>query len=150
MEKTMKTFHRSQHTALTSLLAAGVLAAALGAPAHAELPPVQRQGNIEYVMGGIGQSESDSMKAAEKNYSLSMVFAQRIGGQNDYAADIPLTIADSKGNTVLQTTVSGPYMLVKLPAGQYKVTATYNNQPQTRTVNIGGAGTTEHQSFEWH
>uniref|UniRef100_UPI0039EF0E23 carboxypeptidase-like regulatory domain-containing protein n=1 Tax=Bordetella sputigena TaxID=1416810 RepID=UPI0039EF0E23 len=116
--------------------------------AYADMPPVQQVGNIQYVSGGIGLDESTSMKAAEKDYSLSMVFAQHLDGQNAYAADVPITITDSKGAIVLQTTTSGPYLLVKLPPGTYKITSTYNGKAMTRQATVS-KGSHARIGFEW-
>jgi hypothetical protein len=116
--------------------------------AYADMPPVQQQGNVSFVTGGVGQDESASMKAAEKDYSLSMLFAQRVGDQNDYTADVPVTITDNKGATVLQTTTHGPYLLVKLPPGSYKITSTYNGKEMTRQATVS-KGSHARVVFEW-
>ncbi|ARP81308.1 hypothetical protein CAL12_10960 [Bordetella genomosp. 8] len=116
--------------------------------AYADMPPVQQQGNVQFVTGGVGLDESTSMKAAEKDYSLSMVFAKRRDGQNDYTADVPVTITDSKGATVLQTTTGGPYLLVKLPPGTYKITATYDGKAMTRQATVS-KGSHDRLGFEW-
>jgi hypothetical protein len=142
----MKTlgFNRPLLGALTALLLLGA-----GLPAaYADMPPIKKQGDIQYVTGGVGQSESDSMKAAEKDYSLSMVFVQRMGSENVYTADIPVTITDSKGATVLQATTSGPYMLVQLPPGTYKIKSTNNGKELERDATIG-RGSHSRAVFEW-
>ncbi|ANN78397.1 carboxypeptidase-like regulatory domain-containing protein [Bordetella flabilis] len=131
-----------------SAVAAVVLAAGWST-AHAELPPVQQQGNVQFVSGGIGLNESESMKAAEKDYPLALVFAQQMDGQNAYAADVPVTITDSKGATVLRTTTNGPYLLVRLPAGQYRITSTFNGKELVRQATVGGPGSHTRAVFEW-
>lgn len=116
--------------------------------AYADMPPLQRQGNIQFVTGGVGLDESNSMKASEKDYSLSMVFAQREGGQSVYTADVPVTITDSKGATVLQTTTNGPYLLVQLPPGSYTISSTYNGKKIVRQATIA-KGSHNRAVFEW-
>ena len=49
---------------------------------------------------------------------------------------------------MLRATSEGPYMLVKLPAGDYKVSATYKGQTQERQVAVKGAGAAR-AVFEW-
>ena len=51
-----------------------------------------------------------------------------------------MAIHDGQGKPVLRATSEGPYMLVKLPAGDYKVSATYKGQTQERQVAVKGAG----------
>jgi hypothetical protein len=69
-------------------------------------------------------------------------------GQNAYAADVPVTITDSKGTTVLKTTTNGPFLLVKLPAGEYKISSTYNGREQTHNASVKGPGSAR-LVFEW-
>ncbi|WP_454690640.1 carboxypeptidase-like regulatory domain-containing protein [Achromobacter aloeverae] len=129
---------------------AGALVWAAGmASAHAALPATQTQGSVEYVTGGIGLDESQSLKAAEKSYPLSLLFARKLDGKNDYTADVKVVITDAKGGTVLDATSGGPYMLVKLPPGEYKVSATLDGTEQTRKVSVKGNGSA-HAGFEWN
>jgi hypothetical protein len=132
---------------LSALAAALFFGAGLTA-AHADMPPVQQQGSVQFVTGGVGLDESNAMKAAEKDWSLSMVFAQRMDGQNVYTADVPVTITDSKGATVLQTTTNGPYLLVKLPPGTYKISSTYNGKELVRSATVS-RGSHARAVFEW-
>ncbi|MDF2861527.1 carboxypeptidase-like regulatory domain-containing protein [Achromobacter mucicolens] len=129
--------------ALGSMAIAGVLSTA-----QAGMPPVQHQGTVEYVSGGIGIDESEAMKAASSSYPLALTFAAQRGGKADYVADVTVAIRDAQGKAVLQTTSQGPYMLVKLPAGSYKISATYDGQAQDREVTVQGTGTAR-AMFEW-
>jgi hypothetical protein len=138
----MRTIHFRRSLAAMLIFGTGL------SVAYADMPRVQQQGNIQFVTGGVGQDESNSMQAAEKDYSLSMVFAQRVGNQNDYTADVPVTITDGKGATVLQTTTNGPFLLVKLPPGTYKITSTYNGKELVRQATIS-QGSHERAVFEW-
>ncbi|MBC9904336.1 MULTISPECIES: carboxypeptidase-like regulatory domain-containing protein [Achromobacter] len=129
--------------ALGSMAFAGILSTA-----QAGMPPVQQQGSVQYVSGGIGLDESEAMKAAAKDYPLALTFAAQRDGQADYVANVSVTISDAHGKSVLQTTAEGPYMLVKLPAGNYKISATYNGQAQNRNVAVQNTGTAR-AVFEW-
>ncbi|AVG39606.1 hypothetical protein LMG6001_01961 [Achromobacter insolitus] len=129
--------------ALGSMAFAGILSTA-----QAGLPPVQQQGSVQYVSGGIGLDESEAMKAAAKDYPLALTFAAQRDGKADYVANVAVTISDAQGKAVLQATAEGPYMLVKLPAGNYKVSATYNGQAQQRDVSVQNSGTAR-AVFEW-
>ena len=90
---------------------------------------------MQYV-SGIGLDESEALKAAAKDYPLALTFAAQVGGKADYVADVTVAIHDGQGKPVLRATSEGPYMLVKLPAGDYKVSATYKGQTQERQVAV--------------
>ncbi|OWT66237.1 carboxypeptidase-like regulatory domain-containing protein [Candidimonas nitroreducens] len=129
--------------------AAIVLAGALaGMQAYAALPPVQHQGSVEYVSGGIGSDESASFKEAAAKYPLALTFASNADGNGAYVADVQVVVRDSHDASVLNATSQGPYFLVRLPAGDYKVDATYKGKTQSRSVQVHDQGTTR-AVFEW-
>lgn len=123
--------------AITSL-GAGALALALSFPALAAgLPQAKTEHGITYVSGGIGQGESTAMKAAEKNYPLSLTLSA--GRHDEYLASVPLTIKNAKGETLLDAK-AGPIVLVKLPAGKYRIAATRRGKTLERTVTVAAKG----------
>lgn len=140
---------RFERSTLAALMAVGSLAlAGVLSTAQAALPPVKHQGSVQYVSGGIGIDESEAMKAAAKDYPLALTFAAQRDGKADYVASVAVTIHDSHGKEVLKAMAEGPYMLVKLPAGSYKISATYNGGAQDRQVTVQNTGTTR-AVFEW-
>ena len=143
MKKRFERCTMAAAVALGSMAIAGVLSTA-----QAGMPPVQHQGAIEYVSGGIGIDESEAMKAASGNYPLALTFAAQRGGKADYVADVAVAIRDAQGGNVLQVTAEGPYMLVKLPAGHYRISATFDGQAQEREVTVQSSGTAR-AMFEW-
>lgn len=135
-------------TQAAAMALVGMALAGIVSTARAELPPVQRQGAVEYVSGGIGIDESEAMKAAATQYPLALTFAAQRDGTADYVADVAVAIHDAQGKPVLQATSGGPYMLVKLPAGNYKISASYKGQAQEREVSVQNTGTAR-AMFEW-
>lgn len=129
--------------ALGSLAVAGILTTA-----QAALPAVKHQGTVQYVSGGIGLDESEALKAAAKDYPLALTFAAQRDGKADYVANVAVSIQDAHGKQVLKAESEGPYMLVKLPAGSYKVSATFNGKAQDREVTVQNSGTAR-AVFEW-
>ena len=135
------------------LFPAAVLAAAFAVPVtaatmmqSAALPQPKTEGAITYLSGGIGKPESTAMKAEARHYPLSMVFSAN--KDNEYLADVHVTIKDHTGKDVLSTVAEGPIMLVKLPAGRYTVIADANGKSFKRSVNVREKG--ERQlSFHW-
>jgi len=105
-----------------STLSAAVLCAALlsATGAHAQHPALQKAGDLQYVCGGIGIDESTAMRAAMKDYPLSLLFATQSG---DYLAKIQVVIEGEKGAQVGQFEAQGPVCLVRLDAGRYTVKA---------------------------
>lgn len=126
---------------------AGALALALVFPAAAApLPQAKTEHGVTYVSGGIGQDESSALKAEAKSYPLSVVFAA--GRQDEYLAEVPVTIKDRSGRTVLDTVSRGPIMLVRLPAGRYRIAATRNGKALQRSAAVQARGDTQ-VVFHW-
>lgn len=131
-------------TAALVLAASGQLAFA----ASANLPPVQHQGNITYLSGGVGSDESTAIKDAMHQYPLTLEFAGKTQSGNDYLADIPVQVSDMHGTTLLKTVAHGPFLLASLPSGRYSVTATYNGKTEHRTVTVASS-TQVREVFLW-
>ncbi|MGE8677908.1 MAG: carboxypeptidase regulatory-like domain-containing protein [Achromobacter marplatensis] len=140
---------RIERCTLAAMMAVGSMAiAGVLSTAQAALPPVKHQGSVQYVSGGIGIDESEAMKAAARDYPLALTFAAQRDGKADYVASVGVAIHDAQGKEVLKATAEGPYMLVKLPAGAYKVSATYEGKAQVREVTVQNTGTAR-AVFEW-
>ena len=125
-----------------SRIRATAFAAAFGAavPLYAAdpLPPEHTRGAVVYRSGGIGAGESAAMQAAAGRYPLEVLFAQRDeSGAAAYEAGARLAIRDAGGKEVLSTVSEGPFLLARLPAGRYTLTAWRNGNAKTRTVTIG-------------
>lgn len=72
------------------------------------------ENGITYVCGGVGSDDAERMKRAARNYDLMLTFATSTGS---YLSDVQVNIADPRGHSLLNTTCSGPIMLVDLPKG---------------------------------
>ena len=117
--------------------------------ARADGPPqVHTQGNVSYVMGGVGEEHAEAMQAVRRDYPLSLLFIRKGTPKNAYLADIPVTIKDAHGKTVLDTTSDGPFLYVKLPPGRYAVSATHAGNTRTAAVYVPRKGH-RHMVFEW-
>ncbi|MCM2567950.1 carboxypeptidase-like regulatory domain-containing protein [Janthinobacterium kumbetense] len=135
-------------------LAAAVLAAGLllGSAAQAQadnaLPPVQKSGAVEYLSGGIGLDESTAIKSASRHWPLSLVFSVQAAGKAEFASDVKLQISDAKGMSVLETSASGPFLLAKLPPGNYSLRATLAGKTLERKVQVK-AGSSARVELVW-
>lgn len=120
---------------------------ALGAPLS-NLPPAQVQGEATYITGGVGDDQASAFKQAAAAYPLELLFAQKAPPHNVYVADVKVTVRDASGKPVLETTSDGPFLLAKLPAGRYDITANYNGQVKRQAVDIR-SGKHQRKVFVW-
>lgn len=102
------------------------------------LSPVQAQETspkpqAEIASGGIGDAGMDNIKAAQKNFSLKLIFSNPSG---QYLADVNVSIADKQGDTVLDTHSVGPVLLVKLEPGTYSVTSSTGASTESKTIKL--------------
>jgi hypothetical protein len=135
--------------ATTGLIICGLLIAPLTFAAFASaLPPEQTQGRVTYVSGGIGQEESQAFEAAAARYSLALEFAIKHAPHTAYTTNVHVIVTDTQGTPVLDTHSDGPFLLAKLPAGRYTVTAERHQQTLSRTVHVANHRPT-HVMFLW-
>ncbi|GAC1545300.1 MAG: carboxypeptidase-like regulatory domain-containing protein [Collimonas sp.] len=105
------------------------------------------ENGFTYLCGGVGLDESAYMKRAAKKYDLMSTFATRTGG---YLADVNIDISDKSGKAILQTTCSGPIMLIKFPhAGTYRVRAEVGGNAQTKVAQVQAKRSTHSVVFVW-
>ncbi|MPW18193.1 carboxypeptidase regulatory-like domain-containing protein [Paraburkholderia sp. CNPSo 3157] len=100
------------------------------------LPPLQHQGNVAYLSGGVGSDQSAALKDEMHKYPLVLEFAGKTHQGNEYLADIPVHITDMHGATLLNATSHGPFMLASLPDGRYRITVSYEGNTQQRVVDV--------------
>jgi hypothetical protein len=105
-----------------SAASVGALAFALSVSAAAgTLPVAVTENGITYLSGGFDHEEALAMQAEARSYPVSLVFSA--GERNESLADVKVTIKDTAGKVLLDAFSTGPIMLVKLPAGQYTISA---------------------------
>ena len=129
----------------TLFSAAAVLAAAMtvsaGAVAQAAgLPPEQRVGDVAFVTGGVGDDEAAAFKQAMAAYPLTIEVVRNVAGKNQYTSNAQVQVAKRSGAVVLSTQAEGPFVLVRVPPGDYQVQATLNGRTMTKDVSVGANG----------
>jgi len=94
-----------------------------------------------FVSGGVSIEDRQAMHAEQKKYTLWVATVARPSGA--YLADAKLKIIDSKGGgTLVERTMEGPWYMVALPPGRYKVQATFRadgsktDQTLSQTINV--------------
>jgi hypothetical protein len=96
----------------------------------------QTQGAARFVSGGVGLEERADMDAMAKEYNLKLIFAITT---REYLSEVKVVIQDSGGKTHLSTTADGPWMLVKIPDGDYIIQATMGAQTVVQRRKAGKA-----------
>jgi hypothetical protein len=124
---------------------AALLGAAMCLPAHAasddQLPPERQAGSASFVSGGVGENEAQRFEAASKHYPLVVQLFENSGARDEYTADAKVKITDAKGRLVLDEKADGPFMLVRLPAGDYRVAASLKGHDLSgRRVHVTDSG----------
>lgn len=136
----MKNFHLSR--CLLGLLCLSICAVASADDAG---PPIKHDQGVAYVSGGIGAEERADLQAMASKFDLRLVFAITGGA---FIADVKVTISDEQGKTLLSAVSEGPWFYAQLPAGKYKVAASFAGHTQTRAVTVAANSGTR-AVFEW-
>lgn len=113
-----------------------------------ELPAVQQQGSVRYITGGVGVDEAKAVHAEAGKYPLSLTFLLKSGKADEFTSAVKVEIVKSSGASVFSATSDGPFMLIDLPAGKYRVTAISNGRKKTRAVELQ-TGHHAELAFEW-
>lgn len=122
----------SQSLQRAGLALATLLGTALTLDAHAAVSSLPREkvaGVASFVSGGVSMESSQAFKRAFHDYPLVIQLFERDGARDVYTADAQVRIVDAHGNVVLDQRADGPFMLVRLPAGHYRVSAELAGHP---------------------
>ena len=106
----------------------------------AALPPVQSQGQTEYLTGGVGADESEAILKEARTWPLVLQLVQNAPTHAAYISDVRVTIKDESGKILLDTITEGPFLLAKLAPGKYSIDASYESKTLHRAVSIGKGG----------
>lgn len=106
------------------------------ASANSDDAVVKTFGGVSYVSGGVGTDSIDRLSSLAGDFNLKLVFALNSGS---YVSDVGVVIADAAGRTLLDTTSDGPWLLTRLPAGNYQIVATFAGNAVRRQVAVGTA-----------
>ncbi|WP_143684804.1 carboxypeptidase regulatory-like domain-containing protein [Variovorax sp. KK3] len=136
------------HAALSAAAAATMLLAAGGAQAQS-LPKIHVSNGIEYVSGGIGSDEATLMRDSISRWPASLEFSVKDGQRAEYAAKVDVSVIDANGQAVLDhVTAKGPFMLMDLAPGRYRVLATLSGKTLERQIDVKAGGPVR-AVFEW-
>lgn len=141
---------KSRASVIATAIAVSGLTLALnaaGAPAT-RMPATHQQGDVTYITGGVGQTEADAIKHVAKYYPLELEFLLKAKPKDEYLSDVKVRIKNAHDKMVLNVTADGPFLLAKMPAGKYTVSAERNGKIEHRQIEIAAK---EHRRvvFEW-
>jgi hypothetical protein len=128
----------SHRRATVVALAAAALIGAAAIPAHAqdELVLLETARATMFMNGGVGKDDEAFMRKVAKDWPLRMIFSER--KDNEFVADVHLSVADSRGAPVLVLNAAGPMTYAMLPAGKYRITATLHGKTEAHDVTLDG------------
>lgn len=132
-------------------IAAILLAIGATGPVNAAIytPPqiMVEKANVQYITGGIGKDEVAQVRqlGRKHDFNVQLTFAWNTG---NFLADIPVTITDARGKPVFTLEKSDPVLMLRLPAGRYTATATYDGTMMKQTFNAPAHGT-RNVRFAW-
>lgn len=127
------------HKVATAATLGALMAGGAFAQAAATLPPLHRNGQVEYLSGGIGKDEATAIESASRQWPLALEFAVKDKKHADFVANVDLVVRDAKGHTALQATSDGPFLLARLAPGHYTVDATLADKTLHKQVSINHA-----------
>lgn len=121
---------------MLSMAAVVVASASLVSAADSKDSVVQTAGQVSFVSGGVGTESLDQLAAISSQFNLKLVFALKSG---EYLSGVQVAISDAKGQSILDTLSEGPWLLAKLPAGNYRIVAIVAGKTEIRQVAVDGA-----------
>lgn len=135
-------------TLSTLLLALTGATIAVAEPMSADLlpsppPPVQQDGAVSVLNGGVGEDEVRWFKAQSPRYPLQVVISGR-GGEYGVADMLRVLRGDE---VVASVPDAGPWVMLDLPPGRYTVEATFDGRSERRSVQVHGKGV---QRLNWN
>ena len=109
---------------------------ALMAVRASALQPRMENG-IAFVSGGVGEEERDEMLQMRGGYSFLLKIAAKSGA---YLGEAQVSIVAADKTVVLDTKMDGPWLLVKLPPGSYRLSVSSEGATQSRSFHVDAKG----------
>jgi hypothetical protein len=125
------------------ILPALALAMVAAAAQAGTLPPERQAGGVSYVTGGVSDDEAALFKQARAGYPLAIELVRNNAGKQEYTADAQVRVFDRGGQLVLDAKADGPFMLVRVPPGSYRVQASLDGQTVEKAVTVGASGSAQ-------
>jgi hypothetical protein len=89
---------------------------------------------LAYVTGGITLEERETLQKSRGDYSLWLTTAYAKSGA--FLSDVRVVVRGSKGQTLFDRTIVGPWLFLKLPLGRYEIEAHYGGSERKARTTI--------------
>jgi hypothetical protein len=116
-----------------------MLAGALPAQV-AGLPPEQRVGDAAFIAGGAEDPAAAAFRGAMARYPLAIEVVQSNAGRPAPTTGATVELRRRSGEVMFNTRADGPFVLARVPPGDYTVDATLNGRTLTRDVTVPATG----------
>ena len=100
---------------------------------------------VVYITGGIGEEELEEINAARSGFNVRVLLAEKSGG---YVTGVRVVVSEVGGAKVLEVESAGPYLLTRLPEGNYRIAATYADQARQQDFSVQ-PGRAHEVVFRW-
>ncbi|WP_254441085.1 carboxypeptidase-like regulatory domain-containing protein [Pandoraea cepalis] len=117
----------------------------IGVALAASTPQPESESGVSYITGGIGEDEVQVFRAAAPQYNLRMTFTSTSGS---YLSDVDVTITAGAGRHVLAVRTEGPFLFVRMPAGDYRVSVHTPARSESRNIRVPKRGAVD-LHFSW-
>jgi hypothetical protein len=105
------------------------------------LPPEQRVGEVSFVTGGASESELVAFRQASSRYPLAIEVRRTSSGRPGPTTGAQVAVMSRSGEEVISTRSDGPFVLARVPPGDYVVQAELNGRVLSQEVVVTGTGT---------
>ena len=96
---------------------------------------------LPYVTGGVTAQELKAIATQRAQYSFALVARSSLSGGP--VADAQVRISDAADKVVLDAAMDGPWLLVSMAPGQYKLVVSFQDETQRRNIDIPASGQRE-------
>jgi len=108
----------------------------LGSFALAQIPDTKYSQGISYITGGVGQNETDAIRAEAKEWPVMLELSQIQNGRGVWIAGVSIKAMDAKKQLIFDALADGPYMLINFVPGDYVLEADYQGVIQKRALSV--------------
>ena len=88
---------------------------------------------VPFITGGVGKDERTELKKQFKEYNCRIELANKFG---EYLYKAKVSIRNAQNKEILKTDTAGPWILVRLPEGEYSVVITHKGTKKTLKIAI--------------
>lgn len=100
----------------------------------ADLQIRSTKNGINYMTGGIGDEDTQTMRRHAKEFTLNLVFSEGETGQS--VTEVNVNIYNEQSELVFRIKGAKPLLHVNLPAGTYTILATNNGEKLRHKLSI--------------